>query len=830
MVIGNGAEKRVVQAKVWDSEKRKAATGREIIYDGNKLAWSTRKLGQIKAMVDLDEEAGRGPSRDGRNAFRIHISQTKTLDPTVLLAYLQGKIQFNTNVLEAVNFMDHLLREGPSRNADLIAVKRSFFKRQGQKTDLSGGVEVWRGVYQSMRVAQGGRMIVNLDVSNTAFWISQSVINTIVQKAGFRDPGDLAAKFRDVNQRKAVQKWLKKLSVQARYQGNKQPNTVWKIDAIADVNPNQHMIKVRDPQTGQETNEQISVTAYFKRKYNVNLSMPQLPMIRMTKKMRGEPIYFPMELLFLTSFQRYGAKLDEKQTANMIKFAVSPPAARKAAIADGKSWLNWDTDPHIQNYGLRINHQPIVTQARVLPPPGVRFGKGRTETSGTKGRWDLRGKEFLQGNPTELTSWGVGIFRGRTRLDQGALEKFAMDFVKQYRGHGGRVVNGPPLIMQLKNDAGQAVQELHQGTGTKFQKRPELLIFLLQDRNSFHYERIKKSCDCRYGVMSQCMQAAQVQKGNPQYYSNVLMKVNAKLGGTTSQAASAPQSGFKGWNTPTAFIGADVSHASPGSDAASLAAITLSFDKFAARYAAGVQTNGRRVEMITEKNWYKVLGPLLGGWTTDVGGGRPPAQIYYIRDGVSEGQFVKVIQEEVPHIRGVLNKLSNGKWDGKITVLVASKRHHIRAFPNQNDGDNKGNPLPGTLIEKDVTMPQEFDFFLYSHIALQGTSRPVHYTVLLDEANHPPAALQNMIYEHCYQYMRSTTSVSQHPAAYYAHLASKRAVSHVNVSAAAGPQTGAGMKANQPTGSSDTPRSSEVPDLLEMYEAGNKIKWSMWYI
>jgi len=82
------------------------------------------------------------------------------------------------------------------------------------------------------------------------------------------------------------------------------------------------------------------------------------------------------------------------QTANMIKFAVSPPAIRLKAINEGKSWLNWENDQYLKNYGLQIGSQPIQTDARVLPPPGIKFGN-KVEQPGTKGRWDLKGKTFL---------------------------------------------------------------------------------------------------------------------------------------------------------------------------------------------------------------------------------------------------------------------------------------------------------------------------------------------------------------------------------------------------------------------------------------------------
>lgn len=106
---------------------------------------------------------------------------------------------------------------------------------------------------------------------------------------------------------------------------------------------------------------------------------------------------------------------------------------------------------------------------------------------------------------------------------------------------------------------------------------------------------------------------------------------------------------------------------------------------------------------------------------------------------------------------------TDGSGQPKFVVVVASKRHHVRFFPNPNDRstcDKNGNPLPGTLVEKDVTHPTERDAYLCSHMALQGTSRPVHYHVLLDEINLTENQLYTMIYEQCYSYIRSTTSVS----------------------------------------------------------------------
>ncbi|KAK5065213.1 hypothetical protein LTR84_001050 [Exophiala bonariae] len=833
VVIGSGSEKRIVQSKVWNSNARKEATGVQMIFDGNRLAWSSKDHGEIRLIVDLDQEDGR-PGRDS-NKFRLHITKTRVLDVGLIQQYLEGRIQMDVTILEAIGFLDHLLREGPSRDPNYITIKRSLFKKKADRADLGNGVEVWRGIYQSMRLAEGTKMVVNLDVANSCFWKENTLIGAIVA-SGFRDSQDIAHQLRPYGENgsreanpthRALQSKIKGMIVKASYPGNPFPNKEWKIFRISTNNANEEKLEWKDPKTKQPTGEMLSVTQYFKRKYNKALQNPYVPLIEMTKK----GVKYPMELLVVQPAQRYNTKLNEIQTANMIKFAVSPPAKRLEAINEGKSWLNWQQDQFLVNYGLKINGEPIKTNARILPAPGIKFGN-RVEQPGTRGRWDLKQKTFLAGNPKELVSWGIGIFPGRSKPDKAQIDKFALDFARAYRGHSGKVAAKPPFMKMLPSDAGAAVEQLFTETGNNFRMRPQLLVFLVQDKQAFHYLRIKKSCDCRYGVVSQVMQIQQVLKGNPQYYSNVLMKVNAKLGGTTSQVVPHQSSGFKGFQGPTMVIGADVSHASPGSLQASMAAISISFDRFGGRYAAACETNGHRVEMISKANWKSMFLPIAREWVKYVGNNGLPKQVYYIRDGVSEGQFAHVLNQEVPEIRNVLGELSDSKkFEGKITVIIASKRHHVRAFPRPGDkeaADMKGNPLPGCLIERDVTMPNEFDFYLYSHIALQGTSRPVHYTILYDEADHRPEQIQNMLYEHCYQYMRSTTSVSLHPAVYYAHLASNRAKAHEDIPATAGPQGGPGFKQGQQKKSSE-PSDTETKPLIPMLNTGG-IMTSMWYI
>ncbi len=113
------------------------------------------------------------------------------------------------------------------------------------------------------------------------------------------------------------------------------------------------------------------------------------------------------------------------------------------------------------------------------------------------------------------------------------------------------------------------------------------------------------------------------------------------------------------FTVPTMIIGADVSHAAPGLEQASMAAMTVSLDKTCSRYGAAVQSNGSRVEMITGTNITGMLLPLVDWWIKNIGRGQLPKHVYYFRDGVSEAQYINTLKYEVADIKLVFDQLGN---------------------------------------------------------------------------------------------------------------------------------------------------------------------------
>jgi len=233
-----------------------------------------------------------------------------------------------------------------------------------------------------------------------------------------------------------------------------------------------------------------------------------------------------------------------------------------------------------------------------------------------------------------------------------------------------------------------------------------------------------------------------------------------------------PRSSYVLLMAPLMQLGADVSHGPSGADRHAYAAMVGSIDLRGTKYAAACNINGIGTEIITAVNMRRFTKTLLRSFRANTG--QVPARILYFRDGVSESQYASVLELEVAEIRAACRELQPA-YQPKITLTVVAKRHHTRLFPLDGAAiDRNGNALPGVIVERDATHPSEYDFFLVSHCALQGTAKPTHYQVLTDENCIPVDAFQALCYNMCFIYARSTTSVSLVPAVYYAHLASAR--------------------------------------------------------
>jgi eukaryotic translation initiation factor 2C len=156
-----------------------------------------------------------------------------------------------------------------------------------------------------------------------------------------------------------------------------------------------------------------------------------------------------------------------------------------------------------------------------------------------------------------------------------------------------------------------------------------------------------------------------------------------------------------------------------------------------------------------------------------------PVYIVVYRDGVSDGQFDQVLENEVPCIKQALENATGQESLTKICVVICQKGHHTRLAFEEKDGTYV-NLCPGVVVDAtggndSISSASYNEFYLNSHVAIQGTSKPTKYSLLYDEIGMKVAELELLTYWSTYLYSRCNRSVSMATPAYYAHWAAQRA-------------------------------------------------------
>lgn len=248
-----------------------------------------------------------------------------------------------------------------------------------------------------------------------------------------------------------------------------------------------------------------------------------------------------------------------------------------------------------------------------------------------------------------------------------------------------------------------------------------ILVVLPSQGNKEIYKEVKRVGDTVLGIPTQCVQTKQFMGAKPQVCSNIAMKINAKLGGINHivDPHMMPEL-FR----DVIVFGADVTHPSPGEkEIPSIAAVVASMDTHASRYAARVRAQTHIKDKAAQEiilDMAAMVRELLVEFyrQTKV----KPKRIIFYRDGVSEGQFDQVLLSEVKAVQqACLDIQKDGEYQPPITFIVVQKRHHTRLFcADRNDQSGRAGNIPaGTTVDRGITHPFEFDFYLCSHQGIQ---------------------------------------------------------------------------------------------------------------
>ena len=438
----------------------------------------------------------------------------------------------------------------------------------------------------------------------------------------------------------------------------------------------------------------------------------------------------------------------------------------------------------------------VAVQGRMLTRPRAIYKDKKLAEEATGG-WNLRGRQFTTPVPDtngKLDKWGCLILHAPE--DSDSYESAIKQFQKSLNSCG--IMTGNPftdhIVFNDKKgdyfhdrkglDLQGTIRQMHQPHGSY------ILLVVLPGKDTVLYNRIKKLCDQTVGIHTVCVVKSGFLGKNGTYLANVALKFNLKLGGI-NHTLEDDDMGIISQNK-TMVVGIDVVHPSPGSGKASVASMVATIDKNLAQWPVDLQVQVREGQEMLDKIDVMLMSRLaLWRKKHNV----YPENILVYRDGVSESQYQQVLDEELARMRQCCIALYDnvGEPSPRFTLIVVGKRHHTRFFPPEGHprSDRNGNPKRGLVVDRGITEARNWDFFLQSHDAIQGTARPAHYYVLWDEIFTNPSLqpvdgdvdfkmlpadrLERLSHSLCYMFSRAAKAVSIPAPVYYADIACTRA-------------------------------------------------------
>ncbi|RYO97065.1 hypothetical protein DL765_011363 [Monosporascus sp. GIB2] len=733
--------------------------------------------------------------------YNVKFNGPKFIDMPQLLNYLRtmrdptGDTSF-PKFPSAVDAISVIIGHSARASAAVASIGRSRYfplDRDDQRFSL-GPIDfntVIRGYFQSARPATG-RLLLNANVTHGVFRPAGRV-SDLMKDYDLRDSGSLHNLHKCLSKLRARVTFLpekgtsgkkgKKPSGMARTGEKTITGLATRYDGssgepkpkVANSGAGPHGVQfyLRAPApAGLPADAYISVADYFEKRYGKQVDR-NLPVINVGTQTR--PVYMPAELVEVIPGQPLRRKTNPAETAKMILSACRSPFANATSLTTiGRMCLQLDANPKLNEFGISVDKQLLTVKGRELVQPRVMYS-GKQEAPVNQGSWNMRNVRVVKSG-RKITKWSFIHIDPR---DNDEVVNVMGKWVTFMQSMGvaieSRSLNARGINVSTR---GQFINNLRQAFQGLKAQNPDFVFVVLPRQDTPIYNVVKTLGDVEFGYPTVCVVRRNLIKngGSPQYFANVALKVNLKMGGTNHKLGDDVSIIKDG---KTMVVGYDVTHPTNLSGNAdnlpSLVGLVASIDKDLGQWPASAWAQAGRVEML-DKNLEDAFVERLRLWQRH-NQNRLPENIIIFRDGVSEGQFEQVLTKELPYMRAACKSTYPAKASPKISLVVSVKRHQTRFYPtDKNHMTNSRNITNGTVVDRGVTQAHIWDFFLTAHQALQGTARPAHYTVLLDEIFRSMVgadaanALERVTHEMCYLFGRATKAVSICPPAYYADI------------------------------------------------------------
>ncbi|KAL6724195.1 hypothetical protein Aduo_019104 [Ancylostoma duodenale] len=492
--------------------------------------------------------------------------------------------------------------------------------------------------------------------------------------------------------------------------------------------------------------------------------------------------YFPMELLEIAGNQR--VSLEKQLLANSAPRA-DKPEVRLEKIHSLLEALNLhdngSKNKFLRAFGIVVDSKPKEVLGFRRQPPAISFSDGRDcAMDDSRCNWRLGNDvKFVDGASADR----IIIVHSDESFRLPCIVRDVLTSVFRRRGIRCSSFEAVQLIYRNMSEMEYRLEQVFKDNKTSSESL--LIVFIDRLENKSH--DFLKLMERKYLIPTQQITAEVVKRLPKQHQSclYIVSKMNLKLGGFNY--AVVPESfAHNSWiaRGDTLVVGYDVTH--PGKPSRDEIVNKMPPQRPS---VVGFSFNGTAHPECFIGDYHfqtprreRVEGQILNArfkWMLGLYSrhrGKWPRNILITRDGVSEGQYKMVVEEELGAIKEACEEFGrlNGEesWMPLFTVIIATKRHNARFFVQ--NGRIIENPKPTTVVDTDVVRNDITEFYMQSHRPLQGTAKATSYQVIVDENNMSSDEIQSLMLALTFHHQISDAPVSIPEPVYQADEWAKR--------------------------------------------------------
>ncbi|KAH8261810.1 hypothetical protein KR038_009042, partial [Drosophila bunnanda] len=503
---------------------------------------------------------------------------------------------------------------------------------------------------------------------------------------------------------------------------------------------------------------EISYCEYYKTRYNITIRDLKQPLVvsRPTEKnIRGGDD----KLIMLIPELARATGMTDSMRANfrlmkaMSEYTRLTPDRRIERLRTFNQRLKSSKSSMelMKSWHIELDTTLVEIPARVLPPQNIVLGNNKRYLCDSRADWANEFRNSSMFSQVDIKRWLVITPRRNINETQ--------DFIKMCirAAAGMKMKIADPRYDEINDDRNATYS---QAIDNAVSRDPQIVMIVMKAPNEEKYSCIKKRTCVDRPVPSQVVTLKTIaprpekSAGLMSIATKVVIQMNAKLMG----APWMVELPLRGLMT----VGFDVCHSAKNKNK-SFGALVATMDmKTSCRYFSSVSEHLKGQELSDQMSINMTCA--LKAYREHHG--TLPERILFFRDGVGDGQLHQVVNTEVKFLKEKMDEIykSAGMQDGcRMAFLVVAKRINTRYFTN------KRNPVPGTVVDDIITLPERYDFFLVSQAVRQGTVSPTNYNVIHDNMGLNADKLQILSYKMTHMYYNYSGTCRVPAVCQYAH-------------------------------------------------------------